>query len=113
MQIAGYLAGLTRLVLAISMLVSSFLWRIIDFIFGLGSAVFTAMAIVLAVVSMSAAHAEPPYDDCSYGSYRAASGDCVPPPNHNPAGATAVCNDGTLSHSEHPHSAARALPMGE
>jgi len=106
MQIAGYLAGLACLALAISMLVSSFLWRIIDFIFGLGSTVFAAMAIVLAAVSMmlSAAHAEPPYDDCPYGSYRAASGDCVPRPNHNPAGATAVCNDGTLSHSEHPHS---------
>jgi hypothetical protein len=102
------LIGVVCLCAGVSMLVSPFLWRVIDFVFGLGLgvAVFAAVAIVLAALFMmlNAAHAEPPYDDCPYGSYRAPSGDCVERPDNNPAGATAVCNDGTLSHSEHPYS---------
>jgi hypothetical protein len=56
------------------------LWRTIDFIFDLGIAVFAGAVSVLGAVFMmlSAARAEPPYDDCLYESYRAASGDCVP-----------------------------------
>jgi hypothetical protein len=50
MQIADYLAELACLALAISMLVSPFVWRIIDFIFGLGLAVFAAVTILLAAV---------------------------------------------------------------
>ena len=66
----------------------------------------TPLAITPAMILMilSAAHAEPPYDDCPEGKYKACSGDCVPRPNHNPLGATAECRDGTLSHSEHPYS---------
>jgi hypothetical protein len=58
---------------------------------------------IIAVAAMTfatAAHAE---DDCPYGSYRAGSGDCVESPDANTEGATALCNDGTYSHSEHPH----------
>jgi hypothetical protein len=42
------------------MIISPFLWRIIDLIFGLGLAVFAAVAIVLAMIFMtlSAAHAQ-------------------------------------------------------
>jgi hypothetical protein len=64
---------------------------------------FDAALIVITVFMMlSAAHAAPPYDDCTYGSHKARSGHCVESPDKNSAGATAVCNDGTLSHSEYP-----------
>ncbi|PNE12373.1 MAG: hypothetical protein CR217_03950 [Beijerinckiaceae bacterium] len=64
------------------------------------------MALVLAVTTLmmglvSIAHAQ---EECPYGQYRAASGDCVPRPNKNRAGATAICKGGSFSHSEHPHS---------
>jgi hypothetical protein len=42
---------------------------------------------------------------CGPGEYRAESGDCVEDPDSNPAGATALCNDGKFSHSEHPEGA--------
>jgi hypothetical protein len=51
-----------------------------------------------------------PASDCPPGDYQASSGDCVPdpeklPPNDaRPRGATAICEDGTYSFSEHPYS---------
>ena len=45
-----------------------------------------------------------PSDDCPAGDYRAHSGDCVPDPNSSNSDVTAICQDGTHSHSEHPHS---------
>ena len=42
-------------------------------------------------------------DDCPNGSYRAESGHCVESPDDNTEGATALCNNGIYSHSEHPH----------
>jgi Protein of unknown function (DUF3761) len=38
---------------------------------------------------------------CLPGYYRASNGDCVERPDQNREGATALCNDGTWSHSEH------------
>jgi hypothetical protein len=40
-------------------------------------------------------------DDCPAGTYQAASGDCVERPDSSPSNATAICRDGTDSHSEH------------
>jgi Protein of unknown function (DUF3761) len=45
-----------------------------------------------------------PYDDCPEGYYQAHSGDCVPKPNNSNGDVTAICQDGSHSHSEHPHS---------
>jgi hypothetical protein len=45
-----------------------------------------------------------PYDDCPAGEYRAHSGDCVPDPNSSDSDVTAICRDGSHSHSEHPYS---------
>jgi hypothetical protein len=47
---AGIAAGLGCIALAVSMMVSPFLWRVIDFVFGLGLAVFAVAALVLAVI---------------------------------------------------------------
>ena|ERR1700676_8614 len=38
--------------------------------------------------------------ECPAGTYQATSGDCVPSPNSSPSNATAICGDGTYSHSE-------------
>ncbi len=45
--------------------------------------------------------AEPPYDDCPPGTYRARSGDCVERPDSNPGGSTGKCCDGSDTHAEH------------
>lgn len=58
---------------------------------------------LLAAVMATPAVAAPPYDDCPEGKYLATSGHCVQSPNHDPKGTAALCNDGTLSHSEHPN----------
>ncbi|UKD51878.1 DUF3761 domain-containing protein [Amycolatopsis sp. FU40] len=39
--------------------------------------------------------------DCGPGYYRNSSGTCVHNPSSNPSGATALCNDGTYSYSQH------------
>ena len=44
-----------------------------------------------------------PEPECLPGYYRASNGDCVERPDQNREGATALCNDGTWSHSEHPY----------
>lgn len=38
---------------------------------------------------------------CGPGEYLATSGDCVPDPDNNPVGASAICGDNLFSHSEH------------
>ncbi|QEM43567.1 DUF3761 domain-containing protein [Mycolicibacterium grossiae] len=42
----------------------------------------------------------PPAAACPAGTYEAASGDCVESPNGSYAGASAICQDGTASHSQ-------------
>ncbi|WP_197516946.1 DUF3761 domain-containing protein [Mycobacterium sp. E2699] len=69
----------------------------------LSRAAFVAAAIVLAAIgSATPAHSSP-----GGGCHTAASGDCVPYPQHGgpqPPDATAQCADGSWSFSEHPHS---------
>lgn len=68
-------------------------------------AAFVAAAIAtttIGLVPLASAEAS-----CPTGTYRAASGDCVPRPQAGPTqppGATAKCADGTWSFSEHPYS---------
>ena len=65
-----------------------------------GGVATTVAGIVLPVTSASWI-AEPPYDDCPTGQYRAKSGDCVPSPNSGDGNVTAICRDGSHSHAEH------------
>jgi hypothetical protein len=61
------------------------------------------MTAVIAVSSGFIALATPPTasaNTCPPGTYQAASGDCVESPDQNPGGRTAICRDGTDSHSE-------------
>jgi hypothetical protein len=39
-------------------------------------------------------------DNCPYGTYQATSGDCVERPDYSSRNVTALCRDGTYSHSE-------------
>jgi Protein of unknown function (DUF3761) len=69
----------------------------------LGSAMKRSITILAAALAASfsrAALAAPPYDTCPYGTYQAHSGDCVPRPDYSPRNVTAICCDGTHSHSE-------------
>jgi hypothetical protein len=65
-----------------------------------GGVAATAVGVVPPVTSGSRI-AEPPYDDCPPGCYRARSGDCVPRPNTGDSAVTAICQDGSHSHAEH------------
>lgn len=44
---------------------------------------------------------DPAPADCGPGTYRNSSGNCVPRPDSNSSGATALCKDGSYSHSQH------------
>jgi hypothetical protein len=52
--------------------------------------------------------------DCPDGEYRGSSGDCVPRPTagSRPTCATAICNDGDYSCSEHPHASGTCRSHG-
>lgn len=71
----------------------------------LRAALVTATAIAAAAIGLaSSAHS-----DSGGGCYIASSGDCVPSPGQQvaggcPPGATAICQDGDCSYSEHPYS---------
>jgi Protein of unknown function (DUF3761) len=58
------------------------------------------LAAATATSFSQATLAAPPYDTCPYGKYRAHSGDCVESPDDSLRNVTAVCCDGTYSHSE-------------
>jgi hypothetical protein len=49
----------------------------------------------------AAATAPVPFLECPPGTYQGSSGDCVPSPNSSCSYATAICRDGSCSHSEH------------
>jgi hypothetical protein len=76
-----------------------------------------AVVVAAAIVTPSAASADsginvvasksgvatsplPFIDGCPAGTYQAASGDCVERPDSSPSNETAICRDGTDSHSE-------------
>ncbi|MGW7533782.1 DUF3761 domain-containing protein [Amycolatopsis sp. NPDC054798] len=44
---------------------------------------------------------DPAPAECGSDYYRNSSGNCVHRPDSNPSGATALCNDGTYSYSQH------------
>jgi hypothetical protein len=49
----------------------------------------------------AAASERVPFPECPPGTYQGSSGDCVPSPNSSCSSATAICRDGSCSHSEH------------
>lgn len=64
--------------------------------------VWTAMRSLEASGSAEPANFPLPVPEgCPAGTYQGSSGDCVPSPNGDISGATAVCCDGSDSHSEH------------
>ena len=65
-----------------------------------GGVAATAVGMFVPVTSVGRI-ADPPYDDCPTGQYRARSGDCVPRPNSGDGDVTAICRDGSHSHAEH------------
>jgi Protein of unknown function (DUF3761) len=67
---------------------------------GIAGGMASATGVVSPIVSPGSI-AEPPYDDCPPGKYRARSGDCVPSPNSSDGNVTAICRDGSHSHAEH------------
>jgi hypothetical protein len=67
---------------------------------GIASGVVSITSAVSPIVAPTSI-AEPPYDDCPAGTYRARSGDCVPRPNSSDGNVTAICRDGSHSHAEH------------
>jgi hypothetical protein len=62
-------------------------------------AIFAIFALTIGCcISVAAA---PTAAACPAGSYKASSGDCVEDPDSSPSNVTAICADGTDSHSEH------------
>src|SRR5260370_30016307 len=57
---------------------------------------FTSAKSADAVATTSAS-----FLNCPAGSYQNSSGNCVPSPNGSTADVTAVCRDGSYSHSQH------------
>jgi hypothetical protein len=62
-------------------------------------------AIIVALIGVGSGlivglAAAPTAAACPAGTYQATSGDCVESPDGSPANATAICKDGTDSHSE-------------
>ena len=61
-----------------------------------------AIGLMVALTEATTAAAAPlPLQQCQPGSYQASSGDCVEAPDHNANNVTAICRDGSDSHSEH------------
>ncbi|MBI3226496.1 MAG: DUF3761 domain-containing protein [Mycolicibacterium cosmeticum] len=57
-------------------------------------------ASALLICCISAIYVAPPAAACPAGSYEAASGDCVESPDSSTSGVTAICGDGSDSHSQ-------------
>src|SRR5258708_5114913 len=80
-------------------------------------AIFGIFAITIGCcISVAAA---PTAAACPAGTYQASSGDCVEAPDSSPSNVTAICADGTDSHSEHrsgtcsrPGGVAQSCPCG-
>src|ERR1700733_13982072 len=82
------------------------------------SAILASLAAAMAICIASPASAAPlsyakgqdgdafatspaPFPECPACTYQGSSGDCVPSPNSSCSVATATCEDGSCSHSQH------------
>src|SRR5262249_26326058 len=66
----------------------------------MGSPSLKGRALIQAALQLQAQQAARPYNNCPYGTYQATSGDWVERPDYSNRNVTALCRDGTYSHSE-------------